>query len=80
MPTLYPLEEIYSNSSPIKATSEKGEKQEYSLSMYFHLYANLGNTYSNIGSFSCKTASHCRGVLTPSASMFLIISVDIACI
>ena len=56
-----PSEDKYSNSLPIKATSVKGEKQEYSLSMYFHLYANLGKTYSNNGSFSTIKQSHMTG-------------------
>ena len=58
IPTLWPSEETYLNLLGINATSVKGENVEYSLSMYFHLYANLGNTYSNKGSFSSKTTSH----------------------
>ena len=40
------------------ATLENGEKQEYSPSAYFHLYANLGNFNSYIGSPCINSTFH----------------------
>ena len=77
---LYPSEETYSNSPPIKAMPVNGEKQEYSPSLYFHLVANLGNKCLNIGSFSCSIPSHCIASIEVDEEKFLIMSEDMACI
>ena len=39
--------------------------------MYFHLYANLGKTYSNNGSFSTSKQSHTIGLANTCISFVI---------